>query len=83
MENEIQLKTLSLLALMSTNSIIGLSVNYTDEPIFILCLTNKDYIRVYNKLKKDYKEDNYLLSARRYYYCKKYGMVINNIKLKI
>ena len=81
MQTEIQTPIIGDNTLQNIYCVVEIKVNYTDRPVYIVCLTNKDFIRVYSKLMNDYKEDNYIISARKHMYKGTYGVIINDIKL--
>lgn len=81
MQTEIQTPIIGDNTLQCCNCVIEIKVNYTDRPVYIVCLTSKDFIRVYSKLMNDYKEDNYIISAKKHTYSSKFGVVIDDIKL--
>lgn len=81
MQSEIQTPIIGDNTLQHIYCIVEIKVNYTERPIYIICLTNKDFIRVYSKLMNDYKEDTYIISARKHMYKSTYGVIISDIKL--
>ena len=81
MQTEIQTPIIGDNTLQCVYCVVEIKVSFSDSPIYVLCMTKKDFIRVYSKLQRDYKEDNYITSANKHIYSSKFGVIIDNIKL--